>query len=1048
MRLQDLIDYLIIKLYGHFDPAYYLLQYRDCRLADVDPLWHFVRYGWREGRNPSPYFDTEYYLRTNADVRQSGINPFVHYLRYGQKEGRLPHPSFRPPYFTRLPRPGRIQRFIYQWGVKVYRIIPPKYRQNVLFWFYSHLGFLFKGTPDYEAWRGNRHRVPLPWLPTLVDLQSVQPAKEAPGSIAIHLHIFYLELADELAGFLKNIPFEYDLYISVPDEEALELCRRVFTGLPRVQKVKVKQVPNRGRDIAPFLCAFGEELSRYDYVAHFHTKKSLYNRGATEGWRQYLYRSLLGSPDRIRRILALLQGKEPYGIAYPQNYVLLPYWANTWLANREMGRIWAARLGITEIPKGYFDYPASSMFWARTDALAPLFKAGITVDDFPEESGQTDGTLAHTIERLFALCSLSRGMLPAIIRDEENPSWSPWRFDRYVNRPLVSLTNTLHSSQIKLIAFDIFDTLFCRPLLDPESVKTIVARRAGDKLGALYQRYRHIAEEQARRENGRDINLDEIFNYFGKITGLSESELMGLQRLEEEVEEALLEPRREALALYQEALTTGKPVILMTDMFLSREKIQGILQKNGISGWNELFVSGDVGFRKDNGKLYEYVLSRYGLRPSELLMVGDDERSDIQIPCDMGASFIHLMKPVELARGLPRLAPILNACEKKRDIDAELTLGLVIRKNFSPICYPSFDPSSLLPVVTPYNIGYSLVGPLLVSFAHWLVQQARMDGVKRLYFLSREGKIMKEIYDRWCEGIPGAPSSDYLVISRRAAGVAAIFDFEDILNIARMVYFPNTVESFLYTRYGLVMEDSRWEEIEQETGLGRFTQISISQEGQIEHLIPLLRTVESDILRRATQERPALLRYLAEKGLDHDDHQAVVDVGYGGSVQAYLNRLLPQRVHGYYLMTDYRASQVAKTHGVITRGCFCENVTQSPNAPVIYRYSFHVEKLLASREPQIEYYEVDEANQLQAHYRRDTILDLNIAIEEIHKGAIDFTEDARQVRQRAFPAFSPSLWTAQMLIESFLGQASAQEREFLSNIVLDDHYCGRGLVTC
>ena len=1053
MWLRDLIDYFIVKTSGRFDPAYYLLNYRDCRLADVDPLWHFVRYGWREGRNPSADFDTEYYLKANPDVRQAGVNPLVHYIKHGQREGRLPRASSNRSYVVQRSYPrrraGQLRRWIYNVGVKVYRVIPPKYRPGVLRWCYSYLGFLFAGTPDYEAWRGRRYwREPLSSF-NLVDLQTVEPVKEAKGDIAIHLHVFYPDLAEELAGYLRNMPFEYDLYVSVADNRALEICRQVFKNLPFLQKMEVRQVPNRGRDIAPFFCAFGEELSRYDYVAHLHTKKSLYNRGATEGWRTYLYRALLGSPEKIRRIFALMQGQHPCGIVYPQNYVLLPYWANTWLANRELGRIWAVRLGLGEIPRGYFDYPLGSMFWARSDALAPLFKAGIAWDDFPEEAGQTDGTLAHTIERLFVLSSLSRGMPPAILRDEQYPSWSPWRFDLYVARSYDSLISDLHAPQVKLIAFDIFDTLFCRPLLDPETVKKIVARRLGGESGTLYQRYRHIAEHQARYEKKRDVSLTEIYGEFGRLVGLSEDDLRGLQRIEEDVEELLLEPRWEAFQLYQEALATGKPVVLITDMFLPREKLEVILRKHGIAGWKHLFVSGEIGVRKDDGKLYEYVLTKYGLKPAEFLMIGDDERSDVQIPCDMGAPFVHLMRPVELARGLPRLASIISAHEKRGDIDAELTLGLVIRKNFSQIQFPSFDPTSLLPVVTPYNVGYGLVGPLLVSFAQWLIQQARTDGINRLYFLSREGKLIKEIYDCWADGLPDAPSSEYLIISRRAAGVAAIDTFDDILNVAKMVYFPNTVENFLYTRYGLLLDESRWSEIERATGWGRWSQVSISKEGQIDHLIPLLKSVEQDILKRSARERPALLRYLAEKGLDRDDCQAVVDVGYGGSIQGYLNRMLSRNVHGYYLMTDNRASRVAKTYGVILRGCFCENAVQSPNAPAIYRYSFNVEKLLSASEPQVECYE-EVTDQLRARYR-ETIPEvaregLSHMLEEIRKGALDYAMDARRIRQEVLPDFRPSLWTAQMLMENFLERISSQEEQFLRRIVLDDHYCGRDLV--
>ena len=81
-------EYRTIKKSILFDPAYYLLNNPDVRDADIDPLLHFIDYGWKEGRNPSQKFNTRYYLETNPDVKLSGVNPLVHYLQHGQKEGR------------------------------------------------------------------------------------------------------------------------------------------------------------------------------------------------------------------------------------------------------------------------------------------------------------------------------------------------------------------------------------------------------------------------------------------------------------------------------------------------------------------------------------------------------------------------------------------------------------------------------------------------------------------------------------------------------------------------------------------------------------------------------------------------------------------------------------------------------------------------------------------------------------------------------------------------------------------------------------------------
>ena len=81
-------DYWIVKNSGLFDVEYYLRTYPDVRQTDIDPVWHYCRHGWREGRNPSVQFDTNFYLNTYSDVKEAGVNPLVHYVRYGKKEGR------------------------------------------------------------------------------------------------------------------------------------------------------------------------------------------------------------------------------------------------------------------------------------------------------------------------------------------------------------------------------------------------------------------------------------------------------------------------------------------------------------------------------------------------------------------------------------------------------------------------------------------------------------------------------------------------------------------------------------------------------------------------------------------------------------------------------------------------------------------------------------------------------------------------------------------------------------------------------------------------
>lgn len=71
-----------------FDKAYYLGTYKDVAAANVDPVQHYMQFGWTEGRDPNSHFDTSFYLNQNPDVRAAGVNALEHYLLAGAAEGR------------------------------------------------------------------------------------------------------------------------------------------------------------------------------------------------------------------------------------------------------------------------------------------------------------------------------------------------------------------------------------------------------------------------------------------------------------------------------------------------------------------------------------------------------------------------------------------------------------------------------------------------------------------------------------------------------------------------------------------------------------------------------------------------------------------------------------------------------------------------------------------------------------------------------------------------------------------------------------------------
>ncbi|WP_156653388.1 glycosyltransferase [Methylobacterium sp. Leaf111] len=59
----------IETVFGEFSPEYYIKEYKDIRELNIDPLRHYIFYGWNEARNPSAHFSTKNYVAADPSVR-------------------------------------------------------------------------------------------------------------------------------------------------------------------------------------------------------------------------------------------------------------------------------------------------------------------------------------------------------------------------------------------------------------------------------------------------------------------------------------------------------------------------------------------------------------------------------------------------------------------------------------------------------------------------------------------------------------------------------------------------------------------------------------------------------------------------------------------------------------------------------------------------------------------------------------------------------------------------------------------------------------------
>ena len=85
---ENFFGLFLIKKSKYFNKKWYLNTYPDVKKAKMDAAVHYLKYGWKEHKDPSPLFCTKQYLLQNKDVAAKGINPLVHFEKYGKKENR------------------------------------------------------------------------------------------------------------------------------------------------------------------------------------------------------------------------------------------------------------------------------------------------------------------------------------------------------------------------------------------------------------------------------------------------------------------------------------------------------------------------------------------------------------------------------------------------------------------------------------------------------------------------------------------------------------------------------------------------------------------------------------------------------------------------------------------------------------------------------------------------------------------------------------------------------------------------------------------------
>ncbi|MED7787518.1 rhamnan synthesis F family protein [Francisella sp. 19X1-34] len=218
--------------------------------------------------------------------------------------------------------------------------------------------------------------------------------KSYKGKFAVHLHLYYVDLAQEFNDYFKNLPAGYDLYITTVGNKDILNIKDLFKD-SGASNIEVITVDNIGRDIGPMVFGLKDLIlgCKYDVIGHFHSKKSVSVANSLgDRWRKYLLDNLVGDECVASSVLGLFEDKK-VGLVFAEDRHFM-----------DMGdsKSYIDELSIMlNLPEVYETplFPLGNMFWARVDAIKDIFDLDES-QIIQEEPLPYDGSYMHALERI------------------------------------------------------------------------------------------------------------------------------------------------------------------------------------------------------------------------------------------------------------------------------------------------------------------------------------------------------------------------------------------------------------------------------------------------------------------------------------------------------------------------------------------------------------------------------------------------------------------------------------------------------------------------
>ena len=435
--------------------------------------------------------------------------------------------------------------------------------------------------------------------------------------------------------------------------------------------------------------------------------------------------------------------------------------------------------------------------------------------------------------------------------------------------------------------FDFFGTIMHRKC-SGDDIKKIwavqMALRYGNTLDSKQWYNLRIASEQCicKKENHFEFTFEELNR---EIYNRLQNMRLGYRNIESfehfyeisikteiKIEISMQEKNAGIISTIKMLKSCGKIVYILSDFYLGSEYLLRFLEEKGESDLvDKIFVSCEFKKNKADGSIYKEVLELLDCNPNLCCMIGDNYRSDCINAKANGLGTVRIKDVKEFNR------PI-NTYKMIRKLE-------------------NHEHKS--------GMSYANYSFMLFKFISSLYSELIKHGDKKVFFLAREGELLKQLFDIYCKfvheeyDVPWI-ESDYLYVSRQATYPASLKSLEEETFESLFCQYPQmSIEAFLDN---IGFSEKAKKEIEEV--FPQNYDKTVENFGRSDNFKELRNNISfQKKYNKIVSEKKELLReYLKQHGFFDGKSVAIVDVGWKGSIQDNLvkciNECIP--IRGYY----------------------------------------------------------------------------------------------------------------------------------------------------